>query len=80
VKEALPTEQIRPDLSPFATALGGLIAIATGLGVGRFVYTHSPADDRGLGGARPHDRRSAPRHRTHDRRIRCRPDRGPEWM
>jgi hypothetical protein len=29
------------------------------------------------GGARPHDRRSAPHHRTHDGRIRCRPNRGP---
>src|SRR5262249_57341299 len=42
----MPTEQIGPGLSPtagqpgpVATALGGLIAIAAGLGIGRFVYT-----------------------------------------
>jgi len=46
VKGAVPMEQIEPGLSPsagqpgpVATALAGLIAIAAGLGIGRFVYT-----------------------------------------
>src|ERR1700746_459548 len=28
-----------PDRRPFAVALGGMVALAAGLGIGRFVYT-----------------------------------------